>query len=268
MPVEMEDLSRNLQFSLNLNTDDVRAMNVIAAYLALDNLSSEPNSTRADLVILAGNALLATVEGACELARAQNLPVLFSGGIGHSAPFLRAAISAHPTYNRLETALRSEASIMGEMARRFWRLPDERVLTETASANCGENGLFTRRLLDGLHIDPQIVILIQDPLMQRRTDAAFRHAWRDSRRPPRFLNWPVFVPQLEEQQGSLRYAGSHPGSLWSIDRYISLLMGEIPRLRDDEQGYGPHGRGFIPHVDIPDEVEAAYRHVARSCLRA
>ena len=32
-------------------------------------------------------------------------------------------------------------------------------------------------------------------------------------------------------------------------------MGEVPRLRDDEHGYGPLGRGFIAHVDVPDEVE-------------
>lgn len=35
-------------------------------------------------------------------------------------------------------------------------------------------------------------------------------------------------------------------------------MGEIPRLRDDADGYGPNGRGFIAHVDIPPEVEAAF----------
>ena len=35
-------------------------------------------------------------------------------------------------------------------------------------------------------------------------------------------------------------------------------QGEVPRLRDDEQGYGPRGRGFIAHVDVPDDVEAAH----------
>jgi len=36
-------------------------------------------------------------------------------------------------------------------------------------------------------------------------------------------------------------------------------MGEVPRLRDDEQGYGPRGRNFIVHVDFPAEIEAAWR---------
>lgn len=36
---------------------------------------------------------------------------------------------------------------------------------------------------------------------------------------------------LNEQQG-----------VWSVERYISLLLGEVPRLRDDANGYGPQGK--------------------------
>jgi hypothetical protein len=39
---------------------------------------------------------------------------------------------------------------------------------------------------------------------------------------------------------------------------VALLLGEVPRLRDDAEGYGPRGRGFQAHVDVPAEVEAAY----------
>jgi hypothetical protein len=39
--------------------------------------------------------------------------------------------------------------------------------------------------------------------------------------------------------------------LWPVDRYLSLILGEVPRLRDDAQGYGPAGRDFIVHVDFP-----------------
>lgn len=46
--------------------------------------------------------------------------------------------------------------------------------------------------------------------------------------------------------------------MWSIERYISLLMGEIPRLSDDEDVSGPKGRGLIAHTEIPEEVEEAY----------
>ena len=44
---------------------------------------------------------------------------------------------------------------------------------------------------------------------------------------------------------------------WTLDRFADLVLGELRRLRDDERGYGPRGTGFIDHVDVPPEVEAA-----------
>ena len=46
--------------------------------------------------------------------------------------------------------------------------------------------------------------------------------------------------------------------LWDIERLIELVLGEIPRLRDDENGYRPRGRDFITHVDLAVEVEMAW----------
>lgn len=46
--------------------------------------------------------------------------------------------------------------------------------------------------------------------------------------------------------------------MWEIERYISLLMGEIPRLLDDTNGYGPNGKIYIAHVDIPMNVLKAF----------
>ena len=49
--------------------------------------------------------------------------------------------------------------------------------------------------------------------------------------------------------------------MWDIDRYVNLLMGEIPRLKDDENGYGPKGKNFIAHVDIPETVYDAFEQL-------
>ena len=38
-------------------------------------------------------------------------------------------------------------------------------------------------------------------------------------------------------------------------------MGEIPRLRDDEAGYGPRGKHFIAHVEVPALVLAAFEQL-------
>eukprot|EP00775_Hariotina_reticulata_P006491 gene6491-6718_t len=55
---------------------------------------------------------------------------------------------------------------------------------------------------------------------------------------------------------------SRQHGVWEVERFISLLLGEIPRLRDAPGGYGPKGSGFIGHVDIPVEVEAAHAWLA------
>ena len=49
--------------------------------------------------------------------------------------------------------------------------------------------------------------------------------------------------------------------MWNMRRYLTLLMAEIPRLTDDENGYGPCGQGFLAHVDIPNEVRAAWERL-------
>ena len=52
-----------------------------------------------------------------------------------------------------------------------------------------------------------------------------------------------------------------PLGMWDMERYITLLMGEIPRLSDDKNGYGPQGKNFISHVDIPQEVRDAFEEL-------
>jgi hypothetical protein len=49
--------------------------------------------------------------------------------------------------------------------------------------------------------------------------------------------------------------------LWEMNRFCELLVGEVARLRDDESGYGPRGKGFIGHVDVPEEVVKAAERV-------
>ena len=41
------------------------------------------------------------------------------------------------------------------------------------------------------------------------------------------------------------------------------LLEVATRLRDDENGYGPSGAGYIGHVDIPPPVEAAFQRLLR-----
>lgn len=47
--------------------------------------------------------------------------------------------------------------------------------------------------------------------------------------------------------------------LWLVERYFLLLTGELPRLRDDSDGYGFCGRDFIVYVDFLAEVIYAWQ---------
>lgn len=40
-------------------------------------------------------------------------------------------------------------------------------------------------------------------------------------------------------------------------------MGEIPRLADNEEGYGSNGKNYLAHVDIPDEVQRAFEELKK-----
>lgn len=245
---------------MQLNNDQIQDINTIAAWLALDHLPAE-GSLEVDLVILAGHAVLPNVEGAIALAKKYQLPLLISGGIGHSTGLLAEMISSHPLYRQIATRGKSEAELLGEMAQLFAALPDDQLLLETASRNCGENAAFSQALLDAQRWQPQHVLLVQDPLMQRRTWETFRYQWRDRADAPEFISWPVFTPQVMMDAGMLRITGAPPQGLWSMERFLSLLMGEVQRLRDDEHGYGPRGTGFLGHVEVPEAVEAGWQRL-------
>ena len=40
-----------------------------------------------------------------------------------------------------------------------------------------------------------------------------------------------------------------------------LLLGELPRLQDTPEGYGPRGKDFISHVTFPPEIRDARRQL-------
>lgn len=93
-----------------LSPATIDAINVIGQWLAQDDFSGEM-PYQVDCVILAGNAVMPTIDAACKIARDQQIPLLISGGIGHSTTFLYSAIAQHPHYNTIRTTGRAEATI-------------------------------------------------------------------------------------------------------------------------------------------------------------
>lgn len=241
-----------------LSHDTLAAANLIGDWLAQDDL---PQNAQPQIAVLAGNAVIPTIDAACRLAAQRQIPLLISGGIGHSTTFLYDVVRKHPHYQALQVEGRPESHILADIAEQFWQIPRDRIVVEDRSTNCGENAWFTRRLLEERGLDHSSGVVIQDPTMQRRTMATFARVWQDAPAPPQWWSYPGCSPRLENSAAGLRFNGDDSG-LWPVGRYLALLLGELPRLLDNAQGYGPNGKGFITHVDFPRDVSAAWQ-----CLR-
>ena len=76
----------------------------------------------------------------------------------------------------------------------------------------------------------------------------------------RVAGFATYDVRMVARDGCLAYEEA-PLGMWAPERYLSLLMGEIPRLTDDENGYGPRGAGYLAHVDVPDEVRDAWERL-------
>ena len=219
---------------------------------------------RADVMVLFGGSILA---GGDVLARAMENKVarkyVIVGGEGHTTQALRDRV--HAEFPSIETAGLPEAQVFARYLKHRWGL--EADLLECASTNCGNNITNLLELLDHRKVPMNSVILTQDATMQLRMDAGLRrHAGGNVR----IINYAAYAAEVIVGESGLAFAGEISG-MWDMERYISLLLGEIPRLRDDADGYGPRGKGFIAHVEIPPEVEdafcalrASYPHLVRA----
>lgn len=207
-------------------------LDTIAAWLALE----DPWPGHVDLMLLFGGSLPPTWKVAADAVTGGEVGhLMLVGGRGHTTDVLLAALG------RDSSCAETEAELMAAWLKEVHGIED--VLVENRSTNCGNNVTFAEQVAERLGLRPRTVALVQDPTMQRRMDARFRRTWALGGAAP--VNRP----------------GPESRDAWPGSRWVSLVMGEVPRLRDDAHGYGPHGRDFIAHVDVPDDVEAAYRQI-------
>ncbi|WP_231566782.1 ElyC/SanA/YdcF family protein [Erwinia sp. 9145] len=246
--------------NMQLGDNAINDLNRLAAWLAPDELTGEA-ALRPELLILAGHAVLPAIFGALTLAQSGNIPVLFSGGTGHSTLLLQQAMRNNRLTAHLNTQELSEAQMLVKIALEVFHLPEEQLTVEVNSANCGENAAFSADLLIKTHSVPAQCLLVQDPLMQRRTGETFAFAWSQRSLNTHFINWPVFVPRLVSIAGKTVITGAQLPGIWEPGRYVSMILGEMKRLNNDENGYGPAGAGFIGAVAIPPDVRAAWERL-------
>ena len=228
--------------------------------------SASQESEPADLFVLFGGGVIGLADVLAQAMQAGvALRYAIVGGRGHATYWLDQAYErerarwGNASASDPEPYVASEAEMLDAVLRHRHGLSAD--LLERRSTNCGNNIAYLLDLLEAEQATPACVILCQDAVMQRRMDVTWQRQVCDRPRfsATRVLNWASYQAELTAGEKGLAWAKA-PEGIWSIDKYLQLLMGEVARLTDDAQGYGPNGRDFVVHVDVPAEV-------ARACER-
>lgn len=236
---------------------EARDLNVLARFLGqrdLPRLSRDgvaAASAQVDVAVLFGGSILAGGEVLADAMRADVARTyVIVGGAGHTTETLRErARAVWPCIDVAPGA--AEAEIFDAYLREYHGMSAD--LLETRSTNCGNNITYLLDLLESRDITAESFLLMQDATMMRRMVAGLRFHRPDAA----VLAYATYAARVVADSGSLSYEDK-PLGMWGIERYRTLLMGEVPRLRDDASGYGPKGAGWIAHVDIPRDVEDAF----------
>jgi uncharacterized SAM-binding protein YcdF (DUF218 family) len=185
--------------------------------------------TKADVVIVLCSHDERVAERGAELLLQNWAPlIVFSGG--HGA--ITRQLWTEPEATRF-------AQIAAKMG-----VPAHQILVETESTNTGENIKFTRKLLNDRGINPDKLILVQKPYMERRSYATCKQFWPEK-------ELVVTSPQVEFEEYLTQYAH---GSL-SVDDVISIMVGDLQRIK-----FYP-ARGFQIAQEIPSDVWSAFEEL-------
>lgn len=181
----------------------------------------------ADLILALGSNDTRVADRAAELYLAGWAGTLiFSGGAGAL------------TRDRFD---RPEAEIFADIARDRG-VPARTILIEPHSTNTGENIVFSRRLLAERGIEPNRIILVQKPYMERRAYATFKKIWPE----PELI---VTSPEISFE--------NYPTADLPFDLVVNIMVGDLQRIR-----LYP-GLGFQIEQEIPDDVwEAGQKLIA------
>lgn len=187
---------------------------------------------RSDVILVLCSHDTAVAERGAQLYLEGWAPLLvFSGGLGA----ITKNLWSEP-----------EAELFASIARGMG-VPVERILVETRSTNTGENVRLTRKLLAERGPEPQSLILVQKPYMERRTYATFKNYWPG----PRVS---VTSPQVSFEE----YLKSYSNSALTEDDVVGIMVGDLQRLRVYPE------KGFQIPQEIPADVWAAYEELVRA----
>lgn len=177
---------------------------------------------KAGLILALGSNDLRVAEHAAKLyLEGWALLLMFSGNVG--------------ALTRGKFA-KSEAETFAEIAVEKG-VPREAILIEPESTNTGENVANSRRMLAEREIDPDRIILVQKPYMERRAYATFMNFWPGKR---------VIV-----SSPPISFADYFTAEL-PKELVINIMVGDLQRIRDYP------AKGFQIAQEIPAAVWQAY----------
>ena len=177
---------------------------------------------KADCIFVLGSHDTRVAERGAELYLEGWAPLLiFSGGLGRLTK---------------EAWTESEASLFAQVAIQKG-VPPAAILIEDQSTNTGENILFTRGMLQQKGLDPQRLILVQKPYMERRTYATFQKQWPGKEL---WVTSPL-IPFLD-----------YPAPDLPMEKVINIMVGDLQRIRLYAE------KGFQIYQDIPANIWEAF----------
>jgi hypothetical protein len=257
-----------------MTPENVADINALSHFLSHPQISSLSLCVPVDCIVICASAVLrtATLLFSCLEDRPElTKTLILCGGIGHSTSLIYDAVASHEKYRTIKQEVIGlpEARVLEKIMEKFFdvdKIKSQgcRILVEDKSTNCGANALESRKLLERSDVPtPEMCIVIQDPTMSLRTIASFEKTFSDVPNPPKFVSCPILVQKVRISGAELEYDMENVKSeeLWEMNRFLGLIIGEIPRLRDDEGGYGPNGKGFIAHVDVSPEIEDCWQRL-------
>lgn len=218
--------------------------------LTAEQIRNRYGVNQIDVMVLFGGSIIC---GGDVLAQAMQNNIakkyMIVGGEGHTTETLRQKV--HKEYPQIETIGLPEAQIFEAYLEYRYGLHADYL--ECKSTNCGNNITNLLDMIKEKHIPFTSIILAQDATMQHRMEAGLRKYVKDIE----IINFATYKASVVVKDAELRFEKDIYG-MWDLERYITLLMGEIPRLSDNPEGYGPKGKDFIAHVEIPVAVEKAF----------
>jgi uncharacterized SAM-binding protein YcdF (DUF218 family) len=180
---------------------------------------------KSDLILALGSNDLRVAEYAAELYLQGWAPLLVLSG--------NAGALTRDRFNKPEAEMFAEIALEKGV-------PRESILIEAESSNTGENVVLSRRLLESKGINPDSLILVQKPYMERRTYATFMKLWPGKR--GIVASPPIPFPE-------------YPTAELPKELVINIMVGDLQRIRVYP------GRGFQIEQEIPDDVWQAFERL-------